>query len=238
MDKKTIERETLDFSSLPNIIRLMIEDNSDAATVIDKLIELKGESNALATLILLDDMNIRGIQLSILYKMCNQDIETFYETVINITKDDIELLNRTSAPLCVYKAIFEVTSEYRKKYPNKYIFTNVERENYTKSKEKNNAVEKDLYPTITIEEALKIIENKGFKCGYKTEYINDNHIKEVYWIFYNKLGDILYTNSLENKNIFLWKDSKLNVVRSKDNNNINYVIELKDHPFETYDNLL
>ena len=238
MDKKTIERETLDFSSLPNIIRLMIEDNSDAATVIDKLIELKGESNTLATLILLDDMNIRGIQLSILYKMCNQDIETFYETVINITKDDIELLNRTSAPLCVYKAIFEGTSEDRKKYPNKYIFTNVERENYTKSKEKNNAVEKDLYPTITIEEALKIIKNKGFKCGYKTEYINDNHIKEVYWIFYNKLGDILYTNSLENKNIFLWKDSKLNVVRSKDNNNINYVIELKDHPFETYDNLL
>ena len=238
MDKKTIERKTLDFSSLPNIIRLMIEDNSDAATVIDKLIELKGESNALATLILLDDMNIRGIQLSILYKMCNQDIETFYETVINITKDDIELLNRTSAPLCVYKAIFEGTSEDRKKYPNKYIFTNVERENYTKSKEKNNAVEKDLYPTITIEEALKIIKNKGFKCGYKTEYINDNHIKEVYWIFYNKLGDILYTNSLENKNIFLWKDSKLNVVRSKDNNNINYVIELKDHPFETYDNLL
>ena len=238
MDKKTIERETLDFSSLPNIIRLMIEDNSDAATVIDKLIELKGESNALATLILLDDMNIRGIQLSILYKMCNQDIETFYETVINITKDDIELLNRTSAPLCVYKAIFEGTSEDRKKYPNKYIFTNVERENYTKSKEKNNAVEKDLYPTITIEEALKIIKNKGFKCGYKTEYINDNHIKEVYWIFYNKLGDILYTNSLENKNIFLWKDSKLNVVRSKDNNNINYVIELKNHPFETYDRLL
>ena len=238
MDKKTIERETLDFSSLPNIIRLMIEDNSDAATVIDKLIELKGESNALATLILLDDMNIRGIQLSILYKMCNQDIETFYETVINITKDDIELLNRTSAPLCVYKAIFEGTSEDRKKYPNKYIFTNVERENYTKSKEKNNTVEKDLYPTITIEEALKIIKNKGFKCGYKTEYINDNHIKEVYWIFYNKLGDILYTNSLENKNIFLWKDSKLNVVRSKDNNNINYVIELKDHPFETYDRLL
>lgn len=238
MDKKTIERETLDFSSLPNIIRLMIEDNSDAATVIDKLIELKGESNALATLILLDDMNIRGIQLSILYKMCNQDIETFYETVINITKDDIELLNRTSAPLCVYKAIFEGTSEDRKKYPNKYIFTNVERENYTKSKEKNNAVEKDLYPTITIEEALKIIKNKGFKCGYKTEYINDNHIKEVYWIFYNKLGDILYTNSLENKDIFLWKDSKLNVVRSKDNNNINYVIELKDHPFETYDRLL
>lgn len=238
MNTKTNERETLDFSSLPNIIRLMIEDNSDAATVIDKLIELKGESNALATLILLDDMNIRGIQLSILYKMCNQDIETFYETVINITKDDIELLNRTSAPLCVYKAIFEGTSEDRKKYPNKYIFTNVERENYTKSKEKNNAVEKDLYPTITIEEALKIIKNKGFKCGYKTEYINDNHIKEVYWIFYNKLGDILYTNSLENKNIFLWKDSKLNVVRSKDNNNINYVIELKDHPFETYDNLL
>ena len=99
-------------------------------------------------------------------------------------------------------------------------------------------MEKDLYPTITIEEALKIIKNKGFKCGYKAEYINDNHIKEVYWIFYNKLGDILYTNSLENKNIFLWKDSKLNVVRSKDNNNINYVIELKDHPFETYDRLL
>ena len=64
MNTKANEREMLDFSSLPNIIRLMIEDNSDAATVIDKLIELKGESNALATLILLDDMNIRGIRLS------------------------------------------------------------------------------------------------------------------------------------------------------------------------------
>ena len=40
MNTKTNEREMLDFSSLPNIIRLMIEDNSDAATVIDKLIEL------------------------------------------------------------------------------------------------------------------------------------------------------------------------------------------------------
>ena len=241
MNNKTIERETLDFSSLPNVIRLMIEDNSDAATVIDQLIEFKGENNALATLILLDDMNIRGTQLYTLYKMCNQDIKAFYETTINITKDDILQLNQASAPLCIYKAVFEGTSDDRKNNPNKYIFTNDERENYIKHKktsQENNAVEKDLYPTISIEEALKIIKNRGFKCGYKKEYINDDHAKEIYQVFYNDLGDILYTNSLENKNVFLWKDSKLNVVRSKNNNNINYVIELKDHPFETYDNLI
>lgn len=233
------EREILDFSSLPNVIRLMIEESSDAATVIDKLIELKGESNALATLILLDDMNIRGTQLSVLYKMCNQDIEIFYETIIGITKDDIQLLNQTSAPLCVYKAVFEGTSEDRKKHPEKYVFTDDERESYTKYKEnnKNNPVEKDLYPTITIEKALKILKNNGFKCGYKKEYIN-NHNKEIYWIFYNDLGDILYTSSLENKNIFLWKDSKLNVIRSKESSNINYVIELKTNPFKTYEKYL
>ena len=200
MNNKTIERETLDFSSLPNVIRLMIEDNSDAATVIDQLIEFKGENNALATLILLDDMNIRGTQLYTLYKMCNQDIKAFYETVINITKDDILQLNQASAPLCIYKAVFEGTSDDRKNNPNKYIFTNDERENYIKHKktsQENNAVEKDLYPTISIEEALKIIKNRGFKCGYKKEYINDDHAKEIYQVFYNDLGDILYTNSLE-----------------------------------------
>ena len=240
MNTKTNERKTLDFSSLPNVIRLMIEDDSDAATVIDQLIEFKGENNALATLILLDDMNIRGTQLYTLYKICNKNIASFYETVININKDDILRLNKASAPLCIHKAVFEGTSEDRINHPDKYIFTDDERENYIKQKEnkKSNAVEKDLYPTITIEEALKIIKKRGFICGYQKEYIDDNHMKEVYRIFYNDQGDILYTNSLENKNIFLWKDSKLNIIRSKNSNNINYIIELKDHPFQTYDNLL
>ena len=57
---KKIERKILDFTSLPNVIQNMIEDSAEAASVIDELIELKGETNSLATLILLDDMNIRG----------------------------------------------------------------------------------------------------------------------------------------------------------------------------------
>lgn len=240
MNNKKTNREMLTFTSLPNVIRLMMEDNSDAATVIDNLIELKGESSALATLILLDDMNIRGVQLYTLYKICNKDIETFYNKVINMTKEDILLLNQASASLSENKAIFEGTSEDRKNNPEKYVFTSKEREFYTKNKKEiiKNTVEKDLYPSITLEEGLKILKNKGFTCGYKKEYINDNHIKEVYRVFYNNSGDILYTNSLENKNIFLWKDSKLNVIRSKENHNVNYIIELKDHPFKTYDKLL
>ena len=225
------ERKELDFSSFPNVIKVMIEENANAASIIDELIELKGERNSLAALILLDDMNIRGVQLDSLYQMCNQNIETFYKTVISITKDDINRLNQKTSPICIYKAVFKGTSKDRKMNPEKYIFTDEEREKHFKNKENNYTVEKDLYPSINIENALKIIENKGFICGYKKEYINNHNEKEVYRVFYNSLGDILYTTSLENKNIFLWKDAKLNVTLE---DNQNYIIELKDHPFKTY----
>ena len=152
------ERKELDFSSFPNVIKVMIEENANAASIIDELIELKGERNSLAALILLDDMNIRGVQLDSLYQMCNQNIETFYKTVISITKDDINRLNQKTSPICIYKAVFEGTSKDRKMNHEKYIFTDEEREKHFKNKENNYTVEKDLYPSINIENALKIIE--------------------------------------------------------------------------------
>lgn len=233
-----LERKPLDFTSFPNVIRDMSEDNSDAAAVIDELIELKGETTSLATLILLDDMNIRGTQLYDLYKMCGQDIDKFYDKIINITKDDISSLNKMSAPLCIYKAIFEGTSEDRTKYPQHYIFKDEEREGYTSHKPKDIAVGKDLYPSISQEEALEIIKSNGFICGYKKEYVDENHNGEIYQVFYNDLGDILYTTSLENKDIFLWQDAKLSTLYQKDGKNINYLIELKDHPFKEYHEFL
>ncbi len=238
------KRKQLDFTSFPSVIKDMIEDSADAATVIDKLIELKGENTSLATLILLDDMNIRGTQIYSLYKLCEEDIRGFYSAVINMTKEGIDILNQTSAPLSAYKAVFAGTAEDRDKHPEKYIMTALEREKYTykkstyNEKKEENTVEKDLYPTIKIKDALKVISKNGFICGYKKEYIN-NHEKETYRIFYNERGDILQTISQENKDIFLWEDSKLNVMDTKNGiNYISYVIELKDHPFQTYNELL
>ena len=224
-----IERKPLDFSVFPQVIREMSEDNSNASAVIDSLIDSKGESNSLATLILLDDVNIRGIQIYILYKMCEKNIDNFYNKVTNITKKDIDSLNKNSAHLCTYKAVFEGASEDRLANPQKYIFTEEERREYSV---KSN-VQKDLYPSIAEDEALKIIEDNGFTCGYELTCIND-HYEETYRVFYNDLGDILYIISLDSPNIFLWKDSKLNAIRKKTDKNIDYVIDLKDHPFKTY----
>lgn len=224
------KRKQIDYKSLPHVIQNMIEQNTDAANILDKLIETKGESITLSTLILLDDMNIRGIQLMQLYIMCDKDIDKLYNKIINITPEDIRALNTLSAPLCAYKALYEGNSLDREKHPEKYIFTNEERE---KIISKKNNQKEDLYPTVSISEALKIIKDKDFYCGYKKEYIV-NHDKETYWIFYNKKGDILYTTSSENQNLFLLKDSKLIIT-----NNIQGIceIDLKDHPFETYKTL-
>ena len=82
------ERKPLDFSVFPQVIRDMSEDNSNASAIIDNLIDLKGESNSLATLILLDDMNIRGIQIYILYKLCGENIDIFYNKITDITKKE------------------------------------------------------------------------------------------------------------------------------------------------------
>lgn len=233
MLKKITDRKTIDFSSFPNVIRTMATDNSTAATVIDLLIETKGEAATLAALILLDDMNIRGIQLANLYKMCQNDIENLYDKIINISKEDIHKLNQMSASLCTNKAVFEGTSEDRENNPHKYVFTPEEREAYFKHIDPNS----DLYPTIKTDEALKIIKEKGFTLGYEQSYTN-NHQKETYRVFYNEVGDILYTSSLDDKDIFLWRDSKLNAIRLNNGHEINYLIELKDHPFKTYEKLL
>ena len=86
-------RKEIDFSSLPLIVQDMIEENVPSAAIIDELLETKGEMSTLGALIILDDMNIRGIQISALYKLCHQDIEEFYEKIITITSEDIDKLN-------------------------------------------------------------------------------------------------------------------------------------------------
>ncbi len=228
------ERKPLNFSSFPNVIKAMIENDEKAATVIDKLIELKGESSSLTTLILLDDMNIRGVQIYSLYKLCEENIKEFYSAVINMTEDGIEILNETSAPFTSYKAVFDGNSIDRKQHPEKYIMTKEEREICVNHKPK---IEKDLYPSIKIDEAMKIINNKGFICGYQKVYIN-NHEKETYRVFYNKNNDIIQTISQDNKDIFLWEESNLNIIESKNGiNYISHIIELKDHPFKTYEEI-
>ena len=216
------KRETLDFNSLPAIIKEMTENNSVASKVIDSLIENKGESNTLAILILLDDMNIRGKQLELLYQMTDENIDKLYDKILNIKLEDIKKLNELSAPLCIYKAVYDGTSLERKENSEKYLFTDKERESIIMHKENNQ--NKDLYPNISIKKALEILKEKGFKCGYKKEYIN-KHSKEIYYIFYDKYDNILSTIALENKDLFLGKDSKL--IKRKENSIEE--IDLKDN---------
>ena len=108
-----MNRKPLDYTSLPAIIQNMTEENANAANIIDELIQTKGENSTLMSLIILDDMNIRGIQIYNLYKICNQDINTFYEKITNISEKDIEELNFNSFAVCKYKAIFTGTSKDR-----------------------------------------------------------------------------------------------------------------------------
>ena len=55
-------------------------------------------------------------------------------------------------------------------------------------------------------------------------------------VFYNKNNDIIQTISQDNKDIFLWEESNLNIIESKNGiNYISHIIELKDHPFKTYE---
>ena len=257
-----INRLPLDFNSLPAVIQGMIEDSSHAAAIIDELIQEKGENKALTSLIILDDMNIRGVQISSLYKMCNQNINQLYEKITSMNKDDIEKLNDNTFAICKYKALFEGTKEERNLNPDKYVFTDEERNEIRNKKSKdriNDILEKstpkqkhnDLYPGITSKDALIIINRHGFKCGYKKAYENKNGKTEIYRVFYNELGDILYTHSLENPDIFLWGESKLKLIRISNNlenkecntfTNIKdikgYDIELRDKPFSTYQKVL
>lgn len=242
-----LKRKPLDFSNFPSIINDMAAGSSDAAAVIDELIDLKGETNSLASLFLLDDMNIRGIQIYELYKICHQNIDEFFDKITNIKAQDITKLNKITASLCIYKATLNGSKEERIEKPSKYLFTDEEREESVHIK--SNTFE-DMYPTVGAKEALNILKNKGFTCGYTQTYTNKEKEKEVYRIFYNDLKDIIYTHSLEDKDIFLWGASKLNVVRKR-NHTVNtscnayfnvkgvvgYNIELKEHPFKTYDEI-
>lgn len=256
-------RKPLDFSSLPLVIQEMIEDSSGAAAIIDELIEKKGDNNALTILIILDDMNIRGIQITNLYKMCDSDIEKFYEKVLTMTEKDIENINYESYTVCVQKAIYDGSKEDRENNPEKYLFTDEERNNMRNIKSKDRALniletkikakQDDLYPSITKKEALSIINKHGFTCGYKKTYETNEKKIITYRVFYNDLGDIIYTSSLENPDIFLWGECKLNAMRKNEGRNleligcntyknikevIGYNIDLRKKPFETYQEIL
>ena len=256
-------RKPLDFNSLPLVIQEMIEDSSGAAAVIDELIEKKGENNSLALLIILDDMNIRGLQISNLYKMCDNNIDKFYEKVLTMTKEDIENVNYESYTVCIHKAIYDGSKEDRKNNPEKYLFTDEERNNMRNIKSKDRALDiletktktkqDDLYPSITKKEALSIINKHGFTCGYKKTYETKEGKSVTYRVFYNELGDIIYTNSLESPDIFLWGECKLNAVRKNEGSTLEligcnvyknikevlgYNIDLRKRPFETYQKII
>lgn len=259
-----MNRKELDLTSLPKTIQTMIEDSSNAASIIDELLESKGETNTLAILIMLDDMNIRGNQITFLYKMSNQNIENFYEKVLTLMQDDIDALNEMSYSTCKYKALFTGSKEDRKINPNKYMFTDYERNELRNKKSKERVKDilaestkttsvGDLYPSIESKEALSIINKNGFKCGYKKTYENEEGKNIIYRVFSNELGDIMYTYSLETPDIFLYGQSKLNVVRqnTKDiyedlgcnaylniDGVVGYNIELKENPFQTYKKIL
>ena len=248
------KREILDFNSFPSVITQMVEDSSITAGIIDELIQNKGEKPALPILILLDDMNIRGVQISTLYKMCHQNIEEFYEKVINIKEEDIDTLNYKVATICPYKAIYNGSKEEREKDPDKYLFTDEERNEIKKEKEKHSAKallnsllkksdkdKSELYPTVQTNKALEILKENGFNCGYQKMYENNFGEKEIYRVFYNKKNDLIVTHSKDNefligKGILIairQSDKKISDYRKEDGISC-YVIDLKEKPFETY----
>lgn len=255
-------RKDIDFSNLALIIDGMAEDSSAASMIIDELLETKGEMSTLATLIILDDMNIRGVQITTLYKIANQDIEKFYEKAISMKEKDVEKLNYETFAICKYKAIYDGSKEDREKNPEKYIFTDEERSEIRNEKSRKRAQDMiienqkktdDLTPSISSKEAIKIISSNGFTCGYKKEYENEEGKTIIYRVFHNDFGDILYTHSLKEPDIFLYGQSKLNIIRKNTiqefekvgcNAYINvdgvvgYNIELKEKPFEKYIKIL
>lgn len=258
-----MNRKPLDFNSLPAVIQAMIEENTKAAAIIDELIEKKGETNSLALMIMLDDMNIRGTQLASLYKMCNYDINNFYEKILTIEKDDVDNINYESFATCKYKAIYNGSKEERIKNPEKYLFTDEERNNIRNIKSKDRMLDMventikprrdDLFPSIKKNEALALINKHGFTCGYKKTYELDDTKEITYRVFYNEIGDIIYTYSLVNPDIFLWGECKLNAVRQVSSKNLDnigcnayknirgivgYNIDLRKKPFETYEKVI
>ncbi|MBR2841054.1 MAG: hypothetical protein IKF01_04195 [Bacilli bacterium] len=258
-----MSRKRLDLSDLSLVIQTMTENSSSAASVIDELLENMGEDSVLAIMIMLDDMNIRGQQLTALYKLFGQNINDFYERVLSICEDDINRLNEESYSVCKYKAIYDGNSFDRMKNPDKYIFTDEERNELrnkkskdrvqTILKNKSSTLRNDLYPSIGTKEALDIIGNMGFTCGYSKSYDDKDGNTIIYRVFYNEFGDIIYTNSLEKEDVFLYGQCKLNVVRKNTKEGyedlgcnayinidgvVGYNIELREKPFEVYKKIL
>lgn len=257
-----MDRKQLDLSSLSLVIQTMTADSSSAASIIDELLEVKGENSALAVLIMLDDMNIRGQQITSLYKIFGQNIDEFYDRVLSMSPLDINLLNEETYSICKYKAIYDGNKDDRENNPQRYLFTDEERSEIRNKKSKKrvhtiledqNVKPKnvDLYPSVGTLEALEIINDKGFTCGYKKKYEDSYGKKIVYRVFYNEFGDILYTHSLDD--LFLYGQSKLNVVRKNTKEGyddlgcnayinidgvVGYNIELRERPFEIYDKVL
>ena len=256
-----MNRKPVDFSNIALIVGEMSEDNAKAASIIDELLEIKDSIEVIAAMIILDDMNIRGVQISTLYKLCNQNIYNLYRKILGMTKEDIEKLNYETFAACKYKAIYDGSKKDREMNPDKYIFKDEERAHMRSVKSKERARDminekreiKDLTPNITYKEAKKIIEENGFTCGYKKSYENLKGQTIVYRVFHNDKGDILYAHSLVNPDIFLYGQSKLNVVRKSTITDfekigcnayinidgvIGYNIELREKPFEKYYKIL
>ena len=194
-----MNRKPLDFSSLAAMIKEMSEDSSAAASVIDELIQTKGENITFSLLIILDDLNIRGTQIQNLYKMCGQNIEKFYEKIISIEKKDIEKLNSISFSINKYKAVFEGTSKDRLLTPEKYIFTDEERNKLRNKKSKDMAKdilddrpikkELDLYPSINSKDALEIIEKIQ-------NYIDAKDERNSFLVYMLKKGIVIHHGSI------------------------------------------
>ena len=284
-----MNRKPLDYNSFSNLASQMIENNMAASLAVEDLIKNHGKDLTITLLMILDDMNIRGVQLGNLYKLCDQDSSKLYEKILSMQKKDIDELNRLSISLTPYKAIYEGSKEDREANPQKYFFTSEELQGNRKAKERsivsellqtknqknpkpvNNfedffepekpvqvkrpvekKTEDDLYPNIMTHQALDIIKANGFTCGYETTYINEDSQTEVYRVFYNDKKDILYVHSLEDEDIFLWGESKLNVVRKSSEKTqdsyanvylnveglVGYNIELRDSPFTRYKQIL
>jgi len=258
-----MNRKPVDFSNIALIVGEMSEDSSKTASLIDELLETKGQTEVVAAMIILDDMNIRGVQINALYKLCNSDIDNFFRKVLGMTEEDVKALNYETFAICKYKAIHGGNKEDREKNPEKYIFTDEERAEIRKLKSKDLAKDiisdnkkrqiRDLTPNISYKEAKEIIEENGFTCGYKKTYENLKGQTIVYRVFHNDKGDILYTHSLVNPDIFLYGQSKLNMVRKSTITNfekigcnayinidgvVGYNIELRERPFEKYYKIL
>ena len=292
-----MNRKNLNYKSFPELSSQMAEGNTSAMAIINELIKNKGENMTLTLLLILDDINIRGIQIVTLYKMADKNIDKLYEKILTIDKTDIDKLNKINLSLTPHKAVFSGSKEDRMKNPDKYLFKQIEVQNIRKAKERSIVEEllkvkpiknieempvkkqtpketivtekietlteineekpkfytkpevkeiTDLYPNIMSHDAIELINKNGFICGYETTYKNEEGNHEIYRVFYNDKKDILYVHSLQEGDLFLWGDSKLNVVRQSDRSKFQsmantytnikgvkgYNIELRDCPFE------